>query len=57
MDINSISVVICTYNGSKYIGQQLESIIKQSRIVDEIIVGDDASTDNTLEIVRNLLVK
>lgn len=57
MDIDKISVVICTYNGSKYIQQQLNSIIKQSRTVDEIIVGDDASTDNTLEIVRNLLAK
>lgn len=49
------SVAMCTYNGEKYIAEQLESILKQSTPVDEIIVSDDGSTDNTLEIAREIL--
>ena len=47
-----ISVALCSYNGEKFIRQQLESILKQTVKVDEIIVCDDASTDNTLKIVE-----
>jgi glycosyltransferase involved in cell wall biosynthesis len=47
-----ISVAVCTYNGEKFIGQQLESILKQTLKVDEIIICDDASTDNTLKIIE-----
>ena len=36
-----ISVAICTYNGEKYIREQLESILNQEYSVDEIVVGDD----------------
>jgi len=47
-----ISVCIATYNGEKYIYQQLKSILKQLRENDEIIISDDSSNDRTLEIVR-----
>ena len=43
----NISVAMATYNGEKYIRQQLESILNQSMIVDEIIVVDDNSNDRT----------
>lgn len=46
------SVAICTYNGEKFITQQLESIINQTLPVNEIVVCDDRSTDNTVQIVR-----
>lgn len=46
-----ISVALCTYNGEKYITQQLESIANQSHPVDEIVVCDDRSTDNTIQLV------
>ena len=49
-----ISVVLATYNGEKYIRGQLESIFAQTRCPDEIIVMDDCSTDNTVNIVREL---
>lgn len=49
-----ISVCIATYNGEKYIRQQLESILCQLNIDDEIIVSDDQSTDNTVNIIRNI---
>lgn len=48
-----ISVCIATYNGERYIKQQLESIINQLGPEDEIIISDDSSTDATLEIIRN----
>lgn len=45
-----ISVALCTYNGSKYLAAQLNSIAKQSRLPDELVISDDASTDNSLAI-------
>lgn len=50
--IGSISVAMCTYNGSKFVGEQMESIAKQTRLPAELIVIDDCSTDTTAEIVR-----
>lgn len=48
-----ISVCIATYNGEGYISEQLDSILKQLSLNDEIIISDDSSTDNTLEIIRS----
>lgn len=48
-----ISVCIPTYNGEKYIHQQIESILKQLSDNDEIIISDDSSKDATLEIIRS----
>lgn len=47
-----ISVCIATYNGEKYIRQQIESIVCQLSPTDEIVISDDGSTDNTLAIVK-----
>lgn len=52
-----ISVVICTYNGEKYITEQLKSIINQSVCPDEIVVCDDKSDDNTVVIIEDILSK
>ena len=49
-----ISVCITTYNGEKYIKDQIMSIISQLSENDEIIVSDDGSTDSTLHILRSL---
>lgn len=51
-----ISVALCTYNGENYIGEQVQSILEQTRRVDEIVLGDDGSTDRTLDIVTEALV-
>lgn len=47
-----ISAVIPAYNVEKYISRAIESVLRQSRPADEIIVIDDSSTDKTGEIVR-----
>lgn len=46
------SVAMCTFNGSRFIADQLESIAAQTRPPDELIVCDDDSPDETVEIVR-----
>ena len=46
-----ISVAFIVYNGARYIRTQLDSILAQTHKVDEIIVCDDASSDNTKEIL------
>ena len=48
-----ISVCIPTYNGELYIKKQMESILKQIKDNDEVIVSDDSSTDATLKILDN----
>jgi len=48
-----ISVCIPTYNGANYIEAALESIYNQTYSNIEIIVSDDASSDNTLELIKN----
>ena len=47
-----ISVALCTYNGEKYIKEQIDSILNQTKKVDEIIVCDDRSSDKTIEILN-----
>lgn len=46
-----ISIAMATYNGSKFLFEQLESFSKQTRQPDELVVCDDGSTDQTLEIL------
>ncbi len=50
-----LSVAMCTYNGERFVAEQLRSILEQSRRVDEIIISDDGSSDATLERVREAL--
>lgn len=47
-----VSVCIATYNGEKYIKEQIDSIIIQLTSEDEIIISDDCSTDNTINIIK-----
>jgi len=49
-----ISVCMATYNGEKYIKDQLLSILKQIGNKDEIIISDDLSNDKTIEIIESL---
>lgn len=46
------SVVMATFNGARHVKEQLDSLLRQSVLPDEIIIADDASTDNTTNILR-----
>ncbi len=46
---------MATYNGEKYIEDQLKSIINQSLQVDEIIIRDDISSDKTAEVIKQFI--
>ena len=48
-----ISVAMCTYNGARFLREQLASIVAQSLLPDELVVCDDGSSDETAEIIRN----
>ena len=47
-----VSVALGTHNGERFIGEQIASILSQTRPVDEIVLSDDASSDRTVEIVE-----
>ena len=52
--IPKISVIIPMYNAEKYISQCLQSLLNQSFQEFEVIVVDDCSTDNSLDVVKNI---
>ncbi len=54
---NRIGVIIATFNGERYIKEQLESIINQSIKPDFILVTDGGSNDNTINICEEYLSK
>lgn len=54
---SSYSVAICTYNGQKFLADQLESILKQSELPDQIVLCDDNSSDDTNKIVETFIEK
>ncbi|KPP97787.1 glycosyltransferase family 2 protein [Marinobacter sp. HL-58] len=47
-----ISIAMATYNGEKYLQEQLDSFVAQARQPDELVVCDDGSSDATVEILR-----
>ncbi len=53
--IPAVSVIIPMYNAEKFIGACLESIFAQSFKDFEVIIVDNCSTDNSVEIVENYL--
>lgn len=50
-----LSVALCTYNGEKYIEEQLRSILDQSVGVDEIVICDDSPREDTVQIAERIL--
>jgi glycosyltransferase involved in cell wall biosynthesis len=51
---NAVSVVIPAFNGSPHIGEALKSVFDQTLLPLEIIVVDDCSTDDTLDVIRRM---
>ncbi len=48
-----VSIALCTYNGEKYLKEQLDSLVNQTYSNIEIVAVDDCSTDSTTDILRN----
>ena len=46
-----VSVALCVCNGAKFLGDQLHSLISQSRLPKEVVIGDDASGDRSVEMI------
>ncbi|HZK11905.1 MAG TPA: glycosyltransferase, partial [Atribacterota bacterium] len=51
IDKNEINILMATYNGEKYVSEQIESIINQSFTNWILLIRDDESTDNTMKIL------
>lgn len=49
---NSVAILLSTYNGEKYIKEQMDSLLAQTYPNIKIYIRDDCSTDNTLEILK-----
>ena len=47
-----VCILLSTYNGEKYLEEQLESLIKQENVEIDILVRDDGSSDNTHNILN-----
>jgi len=52
---NCVSVVLSSYNGEKYIEDQLLSLLNQTRPPDEVLIVDDCSQDSTVQIITNFI--
>lgn len=48
----TVTAVVCTFNGAAWLGEQLQTLLTQSRIPNEIVIGDDASTDDTWAMIE-----
>jgi glycosyltransferase involved in cell wall biosynthesis len=51
----SVSIALCTHNGSAYLTEQIQSILDQNVPVAEIVLSDDASTDDSVSLVESLV--
>jgi glycosyltransferase involved in cell wall biosynthesis len=52
-----LSIALLTYNRERFLEQQLESLLAQTRRPAELIIGDDCSTDRTVEIIRSFAAR
>ena len=54
---NTVAVLMATFNGEKFISKQIESILAQKDVNVHLYISDDASNDNTTEIIKNYKTK
>jgi len=55
--MKNIDIALPTYNGEKYIGRQIESIQRQEYPEWRLLIRDDGSTDQTVSIIKNYVLK
>lgn len=53
--MKKVQILLSTYNGSNYISEQIDSILKQSDSLIKILIRDDGSTDKTVEIIKQIM--
>jgi glycosyltransferase involved in cell wall biosynthesis len=53
----TVSIALCTFNGASFLSHQLDSLASQTLLPDEIIICDDASSDNSLQIANSFASK
>ena len=53
MAASRVSIAMTTYNGARYLAEQLDSFAAQTRLPDQLVVGDDGSTDATAAILAD----
>lgn len=53
----TVSVALCTHNGEAYVGEQVRSILAQRPAPLEIVVGDDASSDDTVAVIERTVAE
>lgn len=51
--MNSVSILMSTYNGERYLRTQLDSLLSQTNVSIDILVRDDGSSDNTTQILKD----
>lgn len=57
IESKKITVLLALYNGSRFIEEQLNSLLKQTRRIDQVLIGDDGSSDGSIEIVQQYIVE
>ena len=50
--LQTLSIALCTYNGSKFLREQLQSLANQTLQPFEVVITDDCSTDDTISIIQ-----
>lgn len=55
--MKTVSIVLCSYNGERFLKAQLDSIVRQTYPIHELIIQDDGSTDQTLNIAREYTIQ
>ena len=57
MSARKVSIALATYNGAAYLPAQLDSFLAQTRLPDELVVGDDNSRDETVALIEQSLAR
>ncbi|MEP7221655.1 MAG: glycosyltransferase family 2 protein [Novosphingobium sp.] len=52
-----VSIALASYNGARFLPQQLASLLAQTRLPDELVVGDDRSSDDTVALLEDFAAR